>query len=176
MYKGNEPLLVNTAVQTPDILSTALQGSNIIHSQPVSLPSFSNQYSSMNNNNNNFGTPSYVLGGQQQRSVSNSTHSPNFHTSNTGNNGIMMTTNSPGPALDEATALMFAAERGAVRSIQAWMARGGDINGTLVQQVRYFTSTFFFQLSFYGSYVNGLFIIYRIFIRLMVPFLYTLYN
>lgn len=39
-------------------------------------------------------------------------------------------------ALDESTALMYAAERGAVRSIQAWMARGGDINGTLIHQVR----------------------------------------
>jgi len=38
------------------------------------------------------------------------------------------------PGLDEATALVFAAERGAARSIQAWMARGGDINGTLVAQ------------------------------------------
>ena len=36
--------------------------------------------------------------------------------------------------LDEATALIFAAERGASRSIQSWMARGGDINGTLVAQ------------------------------------------
>ena len=36
--------------------------------------------------------------------------------------------------LDEATALVFAAERGAARSIQSWMARGGDINGTLVAQ------------------------------------------
>ena len=36
--------------------------------------------------------------------------------------------------LDEATALLFAAERGAARSIQSWMARGGDVNGTLVAQ------------------------------------------
>lgn len=41
----------------------------------------------------------------------------------------------PGVAMDEATALMFAAERGAVRSIQAWIARGGDINATFIQQV-----------------------------------------
>ena len=37
-------------------------------------------------------------------------------------------------SMDEATALMFAAERGAVKSIHAWQARGGDIDSLLIHQ------------------------------------------
>ena len=36
--------------------------------------------------------------------------------------------------VDEATALMFAAERGALKSIQAWQARGGSLDTLLVHQ------------------------------------------
>jgi hypothetical protein len=41
-------------------------------------------------------------------------------------------------AVDEATALMFAAERGAIKSIQSWQQRGGNLDTLLVHQVRFF--------------------------------------
>ena len=40
-------------------------------------------------------------------------------------------------AVDEATALMFAAERGAIKSIQSWQQRGGNLDTLLVHQVRF---------------------------------------
>jgi len=39
-------------------------------------------------------------------------------------------------SVDESTALMFAAERGAIKSIQAWQSRGGNLDTLLVHQVR----------------------------------------
>ena len=39
-------------------------------------------------------------------------------------------------AVDEPTALMFAAERGAIKSIQAWQQRGGNLDSLIVHQVR----------------------------------------
>ena len=33
--------------------------------------------------------------------------------------------------VDEAAALMYAAEHGAIKSIQAWQRRGGDINAPI---------------------------------------------
>ena len=36
--------------------------------------------------------------------------------------------------MDESTALMFAAERGAIKSIQAWQARGGALDTVLIHQ------------------------------------------
>ena len=39
-----------------------------------------------------------------------------------------------GAGLDEAQALMFAAERGALKSIQAWQARGGALDTFLIHQ------------------------------------------
>jgi hypothetical protein len=43
---------------------------------------------------------------------------------------------SSGVGVDEATALMFAAERGAIKSIQSWQQRGGNLDTILVHQVR----------------------------------------
>ena len=112
---------ITTAVQTPDILSTALQGSAVINNKTLSPSYNTNNTNSTFPMNNNI-TPGFIM----------------RPTGNTSSSTSTLSSNSPGPALDEATALMFAAERGAVRSIQAWMARGGDINGTLVQQVSYY--------------------------------------
>ena len=39
-------------------------------------------------------------------------------------------------AVDEGTALMFAAERGAIKSIQSWQQRGGNLDTLLIHQVR----------------------------------------
>jgi hypothetical protein len=89
---------MTSSVQTPDVFSTALNGSAAVGLGSIAAAA-SSPYSS-----------------HQQQQQSN--------------------INPPAAVFDEATALMFAAERGAVRSVQAWMARGGDINGTLVQQVR----------------------------------------
>jgi hypothetical protein len=89
---------MTSSVQTPDVFSTALNGSAAVGLGSIAAAA-SSPYSS-----------------HQQQQQSNN--------------------NPPAAVFDEATALMFAAERGAVRSVQAWMARGGDINGTLVQQVR----------------------------------------
>lgn len=36
---------------------------------------------------------------------------------------------------DEGTALMFAAERGAIRSIQSWISRGGNVNSITISYV-----------------------------------------
>lgn len=91
--------MVTSAVQTPDVLSTALGGSATM------------------------GMHQYGMSAHQ-------------HIDGGGSGAGMALAHSNNAVLDEATALMFAAERGAVRSIQAWMARGGDINGTMVQQVR----------------------------------------
>lgn len=38
---------------------------------------------------------------------------------------------------DEGTALMFAAERGAIRSIQSWISRGGNVNSLSISYVSY---------------------------------------
>jgi hypothetical protein len=64
-------------------------------------------------------------------------HGANMHHNTSADlHGVAASGSGAAVALDESTALMYAAERGAVRSMQAWMARGGDINGTLIHQVR----------------------------------------